>query len=44
MLQPGERIPDVVVQAAPGEEVRLAELPAAGPILLLFYLFDWSST
>ena len=44
MLSVGEQIPDVVVQAAPGDEVRLRELPAEGPILLLFYLFDWSST
>lgn len=44
MLEVGERIPDAVVQAAPGEEVRLRELAAEGPILLLFYLFDWSST
>jgi peroxiredoxin len=44
VLEPGATIPDVTVQAAPGEEVRLRELAAAGPVLLLFYLFDWSST
>jgi peroxiredoxin len=44
MLQPGDPIPDAVVQSAPGEEVRLRELAAGGPVLLLFYLFDWSST
>ena len=44
MLQPGETIPDATVQSAPGEEVRLRELAAEGRILLLFYLFDWSST
>jgi peroxiredoxin len=44
MLAVGDTIPDVVVQSAPGEEVRLRELAADGPILLLFYLFDWSST
>jgi peroxiredoxin len=44
MLQPGDSIPDVTVQSAPGEVVRLRALAADGPILLLFYLFDWSST
>jgi hypothetical protein len=34
----------VTVQSAPGEEVRLRDLAAEGPLLLLFYLFDWSST
>jgi hypothetical protein len=27
-----------------GEPVELEELTADGPILLLFYLFDWSPT
>ena len=27
-----------------GEPVELEELLAEGPILLLFYLFDWSPT
>lgn len=44
MLEPGDRIPDAIVQTAPGEQARIAELAANGPILLLFYLFDWSST
>ena len=44
MLQAGDTIPDVVVQASPGEEVRLRELVRDGPVLLLFFLFDWSST
>ncbi|HET8606329.1 MAG TPA: hypothetical protein VFL66_04795 [Gaiellaceae bacterium] len=44
MLEPGDRIPDATVQTAPGEQARIAELAADGPILLLFYLFDWSST
>jgi peroxiredoxin len=44
VLEAGDTIPDVVVQSAPGEEVRLRALAAEGPILLLFYLFDWSST
>ena len=44
MLAVGAAIPDVTVQSAPGEAVRLRELVADGPVLLLFYLFDWSST
>jgi peroxiredoxin len=44
MLRPGDTIPDVTVQSAPGEKVRLHDLTADGPILFLFYLFDWSST
>ncbi|MDX6509675.1 MAG: hypothetical protein QOG81_1427 [Gaiellaceae bacterium] len=44
MLEPGEQIPDVGVQSSPGENIRLRELAAEGTILLLFYLFDWSST
>lgn len=44
MLQVGDTIPDAAVQTAPGEEARLRELTADGPVLLLFYLFDWSST
>jgi peroxiredoxin len=44
MLEVGDTIPDVTLQSAPGQKVRLRELAAEGPILLLFYLFDWSST
>jgi peroxiredoxin len=44
MLAAGDRIPDAQVWLAPREQVRLRELAAEGPILLLFYLFDWSST
>jgi peroxiredoxin len=44
VLEVGAPIPDVTVQSAPGEDVRLHDLLADGPILLLFYLFDWSST
>ena len=44
MLKVGETIPDATIQAAPGEEARLRGLAADGPVLLLFYLFDWSST
>jgi len=44
VIEVGDTIPDVVVYGAPGEEVRLRGLAAEGPLLLLFYLFDWSST
>ena len=44
MLQEGDRIPDAQVWTAPHQPVSTAELVADGPILLLFYLFDWTST
>jgi peroxiredoxin len=44
MLQAGDRIPEVSLWLRPREPVTLAELVEAGPVLLLFYLFDWSST
>jgi peroxiredoxin len=44
MLAVGDRIPDARVWLAPRESVSLRELAAEGPILVLFYLFDWSST
>ena len=40
----GERAPDARVQRGPGDETTIASLWADGPILLVFYLFDWSST
>jgi hypothetical protein len=41
----GERAPDAEVWLAPNEPVRLRDLASAGErLLLLFYLFDWSST
>jgi len=40
----GERIPDAKVWTTPNETAGLTEIAAEGPILLLFYLFDWSST
>jgi hypothetical protein len=42
VLQVGDQLPDATVFASPGEAVRLSELPR--PFLLLFFLFDWSST
>jgi hypothetical protein len=40
----GDRIPDAKVWTTPNESAGLVEIAAEGPILLLFYLFDWSST
>jgi hypothetical protein len=44
VLQVGERVPNVRVWMAPREEVSIRGLAAEKPLLLLFYLFDWSST
>ena len=44
MLAPGEPIPEVAVWTSPNRSAPLRELLADGPILFLFYLFDWSST
>jgi peroxiredoxin len=44
MLAAGDRIPDATVWLAPREPVGLLELVDEGPVLLFFYLFDFSST
>jgi peroxiredoxin len=44
MLDVGDSIPEARVWTTPQESATLAELVRDGPILLLFYLFDWSST
>jgi hypothetical protein len=44
VLKIGEKIPDVQVWIGPQERVSLSELAAEQPLLLLPYLFDWSST
>jgi peroxiredoxin len=44
VLQVGDPVPEARVQRAPGEELPLADLVRDGPVLLVFYLFDWSST
>jgi hypothetical protein len=45
VIERGERAPDAEVWLAPRERVRLHELtPPGEAFLLLFYLFDWSST
>jgi peroxiredoxin len=44
MLSVGDSVPNATVWLSPREPVTLRSLAAEGPILLLFYLFDWSST
>jgi hypothetical protein len=44
MLAVGDRIPSARVWTTPQESATVDELIANRPILLLFYLFDWSST
>lgn len=44
MLQAGDHIPHATVWAGTREPVTIQKLVEEGPILLFFYLFDWSST
>jgi glutaredoxin-dependent peroxiredoxin len=45
VLQVGDSIPgDARVWTTPREDVSLSRLLEGGPILLVFYLFDWSAT
>ena len=44
MIGVGERVPNAKVWTTPNESAGLREIAAEGPILLLFYLFDWSAT
>jgi len=45
VLQPGDRVPEVQVWAAPREKsVPLSESLGDGLVLLCFYLWDWSPT
>jgi peroxiredoxin len=44
VLKVGERFPDAQVWLGPRERVSLRELAAEKPLLLVFYLFDWSAT
>jgi hypothetical protein len=44
MLKAGEHVSEATVWTAPNERRTIAEIAAEGAILLLFYLFDWSST
>lgn len=44
MLKPGDRVPAARVWTTPRESATIEEIAADRPILLLFYLFDWSAT
>jgi peroxiredoxin len=44
VLQPGDRVPDVTVFDTDVRPVRLSEFAAEGPLLLAFYLYDWTGT
>jgi hypothetical protein len=44
MLGVGEKLPEATVFLGPNEPLSLNELVEDGPKLLVFYLFDWSST
>ncbi len=44
MLAAGDRAPDVQTWLTPREGVSLHDLVSEGPVLLFFYLFDWSGT
>ena len=44
MLAVGDRIPDARVWTTPNASATLHEIAGEGPMLLLFYLFDWSGT
>jgi peroxiredoxin len=44
MLKVGDRVPEARVHLSPGEETTIARFHEEGPVLLIFYLFDWSST
>jgi hypothetical protein len=44
MLDVGEKVPSAVVWTTPRESATIDELVDDRPILLVFYLFDWSAT
>jgi hypothetical protein len=44
MLALGDRIPNAQIFLGPNEPLTTLELVQDGPKLLVFYLFDWSST
>jgi hypothetical protein len=44
VLSVGEQFPDAQVWMGPREPVSIRALAAEKPLLLLFYLFDWSAT
>jgi hypothetical protein len=45
MLAAGDQAPlDATVWLGPNDRLTLREMVEEGPLLLLFYLFDWTST
>jgi peroxiredoxin len=44
VLKVGDRIPDAQLFLGPNEPLTMRQLLDDGPKLLVFYLFDWSST
>ncbi|HLM92804.1 MAG TPA: hypothetical protein VK273_03225 [Gaiellaceae bacterium] len=44
MIAVGEAVPAARVWLTPRDDVELRELAEGSPYILLFYLFDWSST
>ena len=44
MIGIGEAVPTARVWLTPRDEAQLGELAEGSPYILLFYLFDWSST
>ncbi|HJU36022.1 MAG TPA: hypothetical protein VJ716_01205 [Gaiellaceae bacterium] len=45
MLETGETAPlEAVIWTTPRERARVGDLIHERPLLLLFYLFDWSAT
>jgi hypothetical protein len=44
MLEPGAIVPDVALIGQDLEPVRMREYAARGPLLLAFYLYDWTGT
>jgi hypothetical protein len=44
VIATGERAPSARVWLTPRDEAALTDLGEGTPYLLLFYLFDWSST
>jgi hypothetical protein len=45
VIEAGSSLPDALVWVEPGgDAVRLPELAAGGPFLLLVYLYDWTGT
>ena len=44
MLGAGDRVPNATIFLGPNEPLTMLDLVDDGPKLLVFYLFDWSST